>query len=178
MTATPEHRPVLLRTVEADQPFGELCLCTTRTQIRGTTASALVACEAVEIKLGQFLAYLHKNREAVDALLYTFCLRLTEAEHRIEVFAHRGAEQRLGRLMLRLGTTGARDGHVDRRDTVTLSVSHNELAHMAGMTRSHVTVTMGRLRRRGLVRYQREGPLRVDVQALTVYLGRVVRGEE
>jgi hypothetical protein len=30
---------------------------------------------------------------------------------------------------------------------------------------------MGRLRRLGLVRYQREGPLRVDVPALTVYLG-------
>jgi hypothetical protein len=46
------------------------------------------------------------------------------------------------------------------------------------MSRSHVTVTMGRLRRRGLVQYKREGPLRVDVQALTVYLGRIVRGEE
>lgn len=29
----------------------------------------------------------------------------------------------------------------------------------------------------GLVRYHREGPLRVDVQKLTVYLGRIVRGE-
>ena len=179
MTATPEHRPVLLRTIEADQPFGELCLCTTRSRTRGTTASALVACEAIEIRLGHFLGVpATRTVQALDALLYTFCLRLTEAEHRVEVFAHRGAEQRLGRLMLRLGITGARDGHVDRRDTVTLSVSHNELAQMAGMTRSHVTVTMGRLRRRGLVRYQREGPLRVDVQALTVYLGRVVRGEE
>jgi DNA-binding transcriptional ArsR family regulator len=56
-------------------------------------------------------------------------------------------------------------------------VSHNELARMAGMSRSHVTVTLGRLRRRGLVRYHREGPLRVDVQKLTVYLGRIVRGE-
>ena len=58
---------------------------------------------------------------------------------------------------------------------MTLSVSHKELAHLAGMTRSHVTVTMGRLRRRGLVRYQREGPLRVDVQALTAYLGSIMR---
>jgi len=178
MTATPEHRPVLMRTVEADQPFGELCLCTTRTRTRGTTASALVACEAIEINLSDFLGYMRRHPEALVALLYTFCLRLTDAEHRVEVFAHRGAEQRLGRLMLRLGTSGARGGHVDRRDTVTLSVSHNELAKMAGMSRSHVTVTMGRLRRHGLVRYQREGPLRVDVQALTVYLGRIVRGEQ
>ena len=177
MTATPEHRPVLLRTIEAGQPLGELCLCTTRARTRGTTATALVACEAVEIKLGHFLSYLRQNREALDALLCTFCLRLTEAEHRVEVFAHRGAEQRLGRLMLRLGSLGARDRRADRKDTVTLSVSHNELARMAGMSRSHVTVTMGRLRRRGLVRYRREGPLRVDVPALTDYLGRMVRGE-
>ena len=177
MTATPHHRPVLLRTIEADHLFGELCLCAARSRTRGTTASALVACEALEIKPSHFLGYLRRNRQALDALLYTFCLRLTDAEHRVEVLSHRGAEQRLGRLILRLGTSGARDGHVDRRDTVTLSRSHKELAQMAGMSRSHVTVTMGRLRDRGLVRYQREGPLRVDVQKLTVYLGRIVRGE-
>ena len=178
MTATPEHRPVLLRTIEADEAFGELCLCAVGTRIRGTTASALVACEAIEIKPSHFLGYLRRNRQALDALMYTFCLRLTDAEHRVEVLSHRGAEQRLGRLMLRLGTSGARAGHVDGSDTVTLSLSHNELAQMTGMSRSHVTVTMGRLRRRGLVRYQREGPLRVDVQALTAYLGSIMGGED
>ncbi len=178
MTATPEHRPVLLLTIEAHQPFGELCLCTTRTRTRGTTATALTACDAIEIKLSNLLGYLRQNREALEALLYSFCLRLTDSEHRVEVLAHRGAEQRLGRLMLRLGTSGARGRHIDRKGTLTLSVSHNELAQLTGMTRSHVTVTMGRLRRRGLVRYQREGPLRVDVSALTAYLGRIVGGEE
>jgi len=173
MTATPEHRPVLLLTIEAHQPFGELCLCTTRTRTRETTATAVTACEAIEIKLSHLLGYLRQNREALEALLFSFCLRLTDSEHRVEVLAHRGAEQRLGRLMLRLGTSGAR-GRLDRKGTLTLSVSHNELAQLTGMTRSHVTVTMGRLRRRGLVRYQREGPLRVDVSALTAYLGRVV----
>ena len=178
MTATPEHRPVLLRTIEVDQSFGELCLCTSRTRTRGTTASALIACEAIEIKLSQFVAYLRQNREALEALVCTFCLRLTESEHRVEVFAHRGSEQRLGRLMLRLGSSGARARRLDRKDTVTLSLSHKELARMAGMTRSHVTVTLGRLRRRGLLRYVRQGPLRVDVAALTLYLGHIVSGEE
>jgi CRP-like cAMP-binding protein len=178
MTAKPHERPVALHTIEPGQPFGELCLCSVRTGIRGTTACALVESEVLEIKLTNFLGYLHQTRPALEALMFTLCLRLTDAEHRIEVMAHRGAEQRLGRLMLRLGTSGARDGHTDRRNTVTLSVSHNELAQIAGMSRSHVTVTMGRLRRRGLVRYVREGPLRVNVSALTAYLGRIVRGEE
>ena len=65
--------------------------------------------------------------------------------------AHRGAEQRLGRLLLRLATSRGRKGSLGLRDTVTVSVSHNELAQIAGMSRPHVTVTMGRLRRRGLV---------------------------
>jgi CRP/FNR family cyclic AMP-dependent transcriptional regulator len=177
MTAKPHERPVALRTVEPDQSFGELCLCSARTGIRGTTACALAASEAFEIKLGQFLGHLRQNRVALEALMFTLCLRLTDAEHRIEVMAHRGAEQRIGRLLLRLATSRGRKGRVGVRDTVTVSVSHNELAQLAGMSRPHVTVTMGRLRRRELVHYEREGLVRVAVASLTDYLGRIVRGE-
>jgi CRP/FNR family transcriptional regulator len=177
MTAEPHERPVALRTIEPDQPLGELCLCSVRTGIRGTTARALVASEAFEIRLSNFLGYLRKNRVALEAVMFTFCLRLTDAEHRIEVMAHRGAEQRLGRLLLRMATSRGRMGRIGLRDTVTVSVSHNELAQFAGMSRSHVTVTMGRLRRRGLVQYERDGLVRVVVASLTDYLGRIVRGE-
>jgi len=176
-TEKPDERPVVLRTIEPEQPFGELCICSVRTGVRGTTACALVASEAYEIKLTNFLGYLHQNRAALDALMFTLCLRLTDAEHRIEVMAHRGAEQRLGRLLLRLATSRGRKGRDGRRDTVDVSVSHKELAALAGMSRPHVTVTMGRLRRRGLVRYEREGLVHCDVASLTDYLGRIVRGE-
>lgn len=176
-TAKPHERPVALRTIEPEQPFGELCLCSVRTGIRGTTACALTASEAFEIRLTSFLGYLHQNRAALDALMFTLCLRLTDAEHRIEVMAHRGAEQRLGRLLLRLATSRGRRSRVGRRETVGVPVSHNELAQLAGMSRPHVTVTMGRLRRRNLVQYEREGLVRVDVAPLTEYLGRIVRGD-
>jgi CRP-like cAMP-binding protein len=176
MTAKPDERPVALRTIEPDQPFGELCLCSVRTGIRGTTACAVIASEAFEIKLSSFLRYLHQNRPALDALMFTLCMRLTDAEHRIEVMAHRGAEQRLGRLLLRLANSRGRKGRGGRSD-VTVLVSHNELSQLAGMSRPHVTVTMGRLRRRELVRYGREGAVRVEVASLTEYLGRIVRGE-
>jgi CRP-like cAMP-binding protein len=177
MTAKPHERPVALHTIEPEQPFGELCLCTVRTGLRGTTAQAIVKSEAFEVKLSSFLGHLHQNRAALDALLFTFCLRLTDAEHRIEVMAHRGAEQRLGRLLLRLATSRGRKVRIGRRETVTVSVSHNELAQLAGMSRPHVTVTMGRLRRRELVQYERDGLVRVQVGSLTDYLGRIVRGE-
>ena len=177
MTAKPDERPVALHTIEPNQPFGELCLCSVRTGIRGTTARALVESEAFEIKLSHFLSYVRQNRAALEALMFTFCLRLTDAEHRIEVMAHRGAEQRLGRLLLRVATSRGRKGRIGRKDTITVPASHNELAQIAGMSRPHVTVTMGRLRRRGLVQYEREGLVRVVVASLTDFLGRIVRGE-
>jgi len=177
MTAKPHERPVALHTIEPEQPLGELCLCSVRAGVRGTTACALAASEVLEIKLTNFLDYVHQNRVAFDALLFTLCLRLTDAEHRIEVMAHRGAEQRIGRLLLRLATSRGRKARIGRKDTMTVLVSHNELAQLAGMSRPHVTVTMGRLRRRGLVRYAREGSVRVEVVSLTEYLGRIVRGD-
>jgi CRP-like cAMP-binding protein len=176
-TAKPHERPVALRTIEPNQPFGELCLCSARAGLRGTTASAVVASETFEIKLIQFLNYLRQNRPVIEAMMFTLCMRLTDAEHRIEVMAHRGAEQRLGRLLLRLASSPGRKGSLGMRDTVAVSVSQNELAQLAGMSRPHVTVTMGRLRTRRLVQYERESLVRVDVTGLTEYLGRIVRGE-
>jgi CRP-like cAMP-binding protein len=178
MTDMPQERQVPLHTIEPDQPFGELCLCSTRTETRGTTAYALVESEALEIKLSNFLPALRQDGAALEALLFTVCQRLKDAHHRIEVMAHRGAEQRLGNLLLRLTTSRGRKGRLGRRDTVVVSVSHNELALLAGMSRPHVTVTMGRLRRRALVEYEREGVVRVDVAALTDHLGRAVRAQE
>src|SRR6185503_6211428 len=68
-TARPHERPVVLRTIDPEQPFGELCLCSVRTGIRSTTGCALVDSEALEIKLSSFLSYLHQNRAALDALM-------------------------------------------------------------------------------------------------------------
>jgi hypothetical protein len=67
MTAKPHERPVALRTIEPNQPVGELCLCTVRTGVRGTTACALVASDVFEIKLNTFLGYLRQNRAALEA---------------------------------------------------------------------------------------------------------------
>jgi len=176
-TAKPHERPVALHTIEPNQPFGELCLCSVLGGVRGTTACAVVASETFEIKLIRFLNYLRQNRPVIEAMMFTLCLRLTDAEHRIEVMAHRGAEQRLGRLLLRLASSPGRKGSLGMRDSVAVSISQNELAQLAGMSRPHVTVTMGRLRSRRLVQYERESLVRVDVVGLTEYLGRIVRGE-
>ncbi len=136
--------------------------------MRRTTAHAAAASETVEISLTVFTDYLRENRDVLAAFLFIFCIRLADAERRIEVLAHRGAEERLGRLLLHLATTRGQPG-TDQTNEVLLSISHDELAQMAAMSRPHVTVTMGRLRRRGLVRYERSSSLVVDVEALAKY---------
>jgi CRP-like cAMP-binding protein len=81
---------------------------------------------------------------------------------------HRGAERRLARMLLSLATTRA-----DRNDTGTeaiIGLTHDELASLTAMNRSHVTVTLGKLRERGLIMYGRGKPLTVRIQRLAAYL--------
>jgi CRP-like cAMP-binding protein len=168
-----DGREVILRVIEVGQPVGELCFCGGPTKVRRSIIRANTESEAVEIKLDVFMNYLQENRDVLTAFVFTFCIRLADAERRIEVLAHRGAEQRLGRLLLHLAAAPqnqARANATTRPGEVRLDVSHDELAQRAAMSRPHVTVTMGRLRRRGFVRYERGYPLVVNVEALTKYL--------
>jgi hypothetical protein len=56
---------------------------------------------------------------------------------------------------------------------------HLDCEALTGLTADHLPRdgSLGRLRRRGLVHYRREGPLRVDVPGLTAYLGRLAHVE-
>lgn len=162
-----EGREVVLRVIEPGELFGELCFCG-KYKLRGSLARTTAESEVVEVLLADFMDYLQSSRGLLAGLVFTFCIRLSDAERRLEVLAHRGAEERLGRLLLHLAS--ARDeAEPSSSGEVTLGVSHDEIAHMAAMSRPHVTLTMGSLRRRGLVRYERGRPLVVNVPLLETY---------
>ncbi len=168
MTGDAEGHEVIMRVIGAGEPFGEICFCAPAKGLRHTTARAVVASEALEIKHRDFVNHLQQNGKALTAFLFTFCERLSEMERRVEVLAHRGAEDRLGRLLLHLANApGEGEGEV------MLHVGHDELAQMAAMSRSHTTVTMGKFRRYGLVRYERNLPLVVNVAALKSHLKKI-----
>ena len=164
-----EGREIMLRVTEAGEPFGELCFCSEKGGVRHTTARTVAESEAIEVRLDDFTNYLQQDHEVLEALIFTFCMRLSDAEERVEVLSHHGAEDRLGRLLLQLAASRGKPAD-EHEDKVSLHVSHNELAQMVAMSRPHVTVTMGAFRRRGLVTYAREEPLVVDVPALENHL--------
>lgn len=156
---------VIMKMITAGEPFGELCFCAQENGLFHTTGRAVVPSVALQIRQQDFVNYLQNDREALTAFVFTFCERLSDAERRLEVLTHRDAEGRLGSLLLHLASTpGEKGGKVELR------VGHEELAKMAAMSRSHVTVTMGKFRRRNLVRYERNCPLLVDTVALKSYL--------
>ncbi|MDQ2746394.1 MAG: Crp/Fnr family transcriptional regulator [Acidobacteriota bacterium] len=167
----PEGREVVLQTVETGKPFGELCFCG-KQKFRDSTARAVAPSETVAISLSDFMDYMQANREVLAALVWTYCVRLADAQKRVEILANRGAEERLGRLLLHLATSriqkyGETSGEVS---IAVLPVSHNELAQMAAMSRPHVTVTMSKLREKGFIDYDRHRPLTVNVPALKKHL--------
>jgi CRP/FNR family transcriptional regulator len=169
LTSDPQGHEVIMQVISAGEPFGELCFCAEKDGLRHTIARAVTGCEAVEIKRPDFINYLRDNTDALQALVVTFCIRLSDAERRSEVLAYRGAEDRLGRLLLQLAATHSQPSQAGEGQVV-LHVSHDELAQMAAMSRSHVTVTMGKLRRQGLIDYARNRPLLVNAPLLTNYL--------
>lgn len=164
------HGGAITRVVGEGEPFGELCVCAARGGTRGTVARAAVESEVLEVPQEDFLRFLRRDREAFLKFVVTFCIRLSEAERRNEVLAHRGAEDRLGHLLLLLATSRGTAASEEGQGKKALEASHDELAREAALSRSHVTVTMGRFRKRGLVAYGRGRPLVVDVPALEDFL--------
>lgn len=169
MMAGAEGHELTLRVIDPGEPFGELCFCSRQENQRQTCARAVVESEAREITLADLVRYLQENRNALMAFAFTFCMRLSDAEHRVEELAHRGAEERLGRLLLHLALSRGTPNAGVTGETA-LPVSQRELAQMAAMSRPHVNVTLGKFRRRDVVRYQRGGPIVVDVPAMKSYL--------
>jgi CRP-like cAMP-binding protein len=162
-----EGREFTMRVVQPGDPFGELCFCAVTDGRRHSFSRALVDCRALEIGYDDLYTFLQTNRPALAALTYTFCMRLSAAEERVDALMHRNAEGRLGRVLVSLATGRGTDPNATR---VVLRVNHNELAQMAAMNRSHVTVTLGKFRNLGLVDYQRGRPLVVNIQKLMAHL--------
>lgn len=166
-----EGRETIVQKVEEGEAFGELCFCG-KYKNRGSFARAAVPGEAVAVTLADFMDYMQVNREVLAALVWTYCVRLADAQRRVEILAKRGAEERLAHLLLHLAVSQNQKYDITAKesDEIALSFSHKELAQMAAMSRPHVSVTMSKLRERGFVSYERNRPLVVNVSALRKYL--------
>jgi CRP-like cAMP-binding protein len=162
---------VVVRVVDAGEHFGELCFCAEQGSTRDNSARAMSDCEAIEVHFAKFVQSIRANRRVMSDVVLTMCTRLAEAERRIDVLSYRAADDRLARLLLHIvDTKGAANSKHQRE--VTLALSHEQIAVMAAMSRPHVSVTMGKLRKLGLIDYGRDTPLRVRLEPIKAFITR------
>lgn len=156
---------VITRIVRPGEPFGLTFFNERRRSDPTTSAVAVVRCEVVDIPIEAFRGLLRTSEAAVAGLLCVIADRLAYAEERIRILSNHDAEDRLCALLEQLAM---RTGRRSRRapHLWTLEFTHAELGELAGLSRAHVSVVMGRLRDRALVEYGRSTALLVDVQAL------------
>lgn len=122
-------------------------------------------CEVIDIPIEAFTGFLRSSEAAVAGLLCALADRLAYAEERVRILSNHDAEDRLCALLEQLAV---RSGRQSRRaaDLWALEFTHAELGDLAGLSRAHVSVVMGRLREKALVQYSRNTALLVNVQAL------------
>jgi CRP-like cAMP-binding protein len=132
--------------------------------VRTSTATAMVACVALEIDRDQMLVVLHEEG-AFAALFLNFMLLRgirTQADLIDQLF--NSSERRLARTLLLMADFGKPGEPVSQLPPVT----QETLAEMIGTTRSRVSFFMNRFRKLGYIEYN--GHIRVNRSLLNVVL--------
>jgi len=166
-------RELLLRTIAAGDWFGDYCLCPGQQMPHpALEARADEDSRLVEVRHERWLNDLAASAPAVREFVTRSCLRLAQADRRLVMMARRSADERIGLLLLEHADTDPRQAP---RGFGMVTRTHAEIAQAAAMTRPHVSVTLGRFRRRGLIRYRRHEPIAVEIDRMRLYLERLNR---
>lgn len=142
---------VMIDQYRAGSVFGNLCFCSWSMCCESIAREVAVALEDSVIMVTSFESLKRDFRhctEAIFSLLEDYCRRLAVARMRIESLVLHEAEERLARALLIM--TSHQEIHYSPA-ILNAAVTHEELAHVIGVTRPFVTRLMGQLRDRGLI---------------------------
>jgi CRP/FNR family transcriptional regulator len=134
-----DGRELVINEMKAGDCLGELGLLTD--QPHSTSALALADSVILVIPRATFLSMLKQEPILALRLLEITAQRLQDSSRREEALAFHDAAQRLARLLLALDAAATDKGY--------LSLSQEELAQRAGLTRQTVAAILGRWRRSG-----------------------------
>ena len=162
-------RSTTLRVAKRGEVLDLCCFCADGREGRGTTGVAETATDLLEIPHGIIAGFLYRRPDMLLRLLSTASENAMQTERRMHVFIERSAEARLSVLLVQLAQRHGFSSNGNTRLRI-LHFTHDELARLAGLSRAHLTVVMGRLRDRELVTYGRDEVMRVDVAALRKHL--------
>jgi len=134
-----DGRELVINEMRVGDCFGELGLLTG--QPRSASAAARVDSRVLEIPRGVFQTILESEPALARRLLEITARRLRVSSEREGALAFMDAQARLARVLLQLDQQESEKGYV--------TISQEELAQRAGLTRQTVATSLGRWRRRG-----------------------------
>ncbi len=159
---TPEGKETILTFIEEGEMFGELALLDG--EPRQEYAEAAEDCEVVVVPSDNML-WLMKLRSDVSLFVTKMIgWRRRRIENRLRNVLFLPSRDRMIRLLCELVEAhGDRSGN---RCEIRLSLSHQELASLIGVTRETVTTVLGHLQGEGLVKIHRRRIVIVDCDTL------------
>jgi CRP/FNR family transcriptional regulator, cyclic AMP receptor protein len=134
-----DGRELVINVLHEPDYFGELSLITGQT--RSTSAMAKIETEVLVIPRKTFMSVLDNELCLTRRILETTARRLSASSERESALAFLDAEARLARILLQQDQREFEKGYV--------TISQEELAQHAGLTRQTVAKTLGRWRRAG-----------------------------
>jgi CRP/FNR family cyclic AMP-dependent transcriptional regulator len=136
--------------------FGEMALMDGMP--RSADAVALEPSELLALNRSDFITFLEKNGEAMQAILSHLSMRLRKTDDSLEDAYFLNISARFAKKLVELAKTyGEQDGDIIE---ISLRLSQKDLASMIGATRESVNKELRVLREKGLVSTE-EGPLRI-----------------
>jgi CRP/FNR family transcriptional regulator, cyclic AMP receptor protein len=157
---SPRGREAVLVILGTRDFFGEGCLV--GQPLRISTAIALEASTLFRVEKGAMLQALASQRTLSEGFIASLLVRNINLEEDLcdQLFNH--SERRLARVLLKLARMRQHD---TLRDAGIPLLSHETLAEMVGTTRSRITYFMNKFRKMGLIDYN--GDLMVRIELLT-----------
>jgi CRP-like cAMP-binding protein len=144
---TDDGRSISLGYRGAGEILGESCL--TQTPTHAETATAMEETEIVKIPHTLVDDFMREDPGLAPAVLALLLQRTREAEDRIESLLFRNVEGRVIEFLLKAAD---RWGVPNPKGTlISAPITHLEIAHAIGSTRETVTLTLGALRKEGLL---------------------------
>jgi CRP/FNR family cyclic AMP-dependent transcriptional regulator len=129
-----------------------------------TTATAITACQALEIQREEMVRVMHDESAFSDLFLRFLLVRSMRTQADLIDQLFNSSEKRLARVLLLL----AEFGKPGEPESLIPQITQETLAEMIGTTRSRVSFFMNRFRKLGFIEYN--GRIRVHKTLLNVVL--------
>jgi CRP-like cAMP-binding protein len=149
---TPDGRESILAFIHEGELFGELAIIdgAARTEF----AEAVVPSQVIAVARDDIVWLMSRRPDVAMHVTKLLGFRLRRIENRLRNILFRSNRERVIALLLELLESQG-EQHTDGYD-VNMRLTHQDLANLIGATRESVTVTLGQLRREGLVDIRRQ----------------------